>query len=141
MEQGCEHADGSPIGKCAVCDRTVCSECYRDLFGTMICDQHADLEDESAWELIGMYTDASAATEQRFVLDDAGITSLVVDQGDEAIELYAPAEERDDAFAALSGTGDECFVCDDCQIQFSRAFGECPVCGEKPVEHEGDYEG
>jgi hypothetical protein len=90
MEHGCEHEESSPIGKCAICGRTVCSECYREVFSAMICDLHQNLEDEAEWELVGYYADPSLLAERRYTLEDNGITSLVVETDDETIELYVP---------------------------------------------------
>ena len=63
--EGCEHTEASPIGKCAICDRTVCSDCYRSIFNGMICDLHQALEDESDWALVGLYTSENALDERR----------------------------------------------------------------------------
>ena len=55
MEEVCEHLESSPIGHCSICGRTVCTDCYREIFNAMICDQHEKLEDEGEWELVGYY--------------------------------------------------------------------------------------
>lgn len=129
--EGCEHTESSPIGKCAICDRTVCSECYNEVFGSMICDLHRGLEDEADWELAGHYVTSSVVEERRYVLEESGITSLVVDGDDEAVELYVPANEKEDAYSALTASaGDEVF-CGDCMIEHSRELDACPVCGAK----------
>ena len=138
MEHGCEHTEGSPIGKCSICDRTVCGECYRDIFGTMICDLHQSLQDEGSWELVGYYSSTAPLVQRRYVLEDAGITSLVVDTDEEKVELYVPAEERDDAFEALLGDRHDTSICDDCHIQYSSEFHECPLCGVKPENQPGE---
>ncbi len=131
MEHGCEHTEGSPIGKCAICERTVCSDCYRDVFNSMICNLHQDLEDEAEWELVGFYSETSALKQRRYLLEDAGITSLVVETDEENIELYVPGDEKDDAFDMLAATGDDTSVCSDCHIQYSSGLGACPICGVK----------
>lgn len=136
MEQGCEHAEGSPIGKCAICERTVCTECYNDVFGTMICDLHAGLEDDSAWELVGLFSDRALVVQRRYVLEENGLTSLVVDSDEDAVELYVPSELKDDAFAALSAVADDELRCPECKILFTRDMENCPVCGAQPQEHE-----
>ncbi|MFQ5511232.1 MAG: hypothetical protein ACE5EO_05230 [Candidatus Krumholzibacteriia bacterium] len=138
MEPGCEHTEGSPIGKCAICDRTVCSDCYRDVFNSMICDLHQELEDEAEWELVGFYSETSMLVQRRYALEENGITSLVTEPDEESIELYVPGDERDDAFEALKGLGEETVECSDCQIQFSLGLGACPVCGVKSVQVKGE---
>lgn len=138
MEQGCEHTEGSPIGKCAICDRTVCSECYNDVFGAMICDLHPGLEDESSWELVGFFTDAVSLAERRYSLEEGGITSLMVESDDESIELYVPNDDKDDAFAILCSSSEEENVCMDCGIQYSHEMDACPVCGAKASEAGDD---
>lgn len=131
MENGCEHTEGSPIGKCAICDRTVCGDCYRDVFNAMICDLHRELEDEAEWELIGFYSDSSALAQRRYVLEEHGITSLIAEPDEESVELYVPRNEKDDAYDALSGTADDTFACSDCRIQYSAGLDTCPICGVK----------
>ena len=61
MGSECEHLDGALMGKCAICENMVCSECFQTLFNAMICSAHEDLEDESEWELIGFHTSSSAS--------------------------------------------------------------------------------
>ena len=134
MEHGCEHTDGSPIGKCAICGRTVCSECYQDIFGAMICDLHRGLEDESSWELVGFFADTPELAERRYALEENGITSLIVDYEEDAVELYVPNEDKDDAFAALTASGEEEYGCPECRIQFTKEMHACPVCGAAPAD-------
>ena len=136
MEHGCEHAEGSPIGKCAICDRTVCTECYNDVFGTMICDLHKGLEDDSAWELVGLFSDRALVVQRRYALEENGLTSLVVDTDEDTVELYVPSEEKDDAFASLSAAADDEFRCPECKILFTRDMESCPVCGAPPHDAE-----
>ena len=138
MEEGCEHTEASPIGKCAICDRTVCADCYNDVFGAMICDLHQGLEDDSEWELVGIFTDATLVARQRYDLEESGITVLAVDAEDDNIEVYVPNEERDDAFAALTASADAENSCPDCQIQFGENLANCPVCGAKPARAGGE---
>ena len=135
--EGCEHTEASPIGKCAICDRTVCSECYNDLFGMMICDLHSALEEESEWELVGFFSDAGFMAQRRYVLEEHGITSLVVDNEEEAVELYVSNEEKDDAFAVLSASAEDEHSCSECKIQFGKDMENCPVCGAKPTDIGG----
>lgn len=138
MEEGCEHTEASLIGKCAICDRTVCTECYNDVFGAMICDLHPGLEDESEWELVGIFTDASLVDQRRFDLEESGIAALVVDGEDENIEVYVPSDEKADAFATLAAAAGEEQNCPECQIQFAGDIENCPVCGEKPAGAGGE---
>lgn len=139
MEHGCEHAEASPIGKCAICGRMVCSDCYHEVFSTMICDLHTDLEDESSWELVGFYSDAASLAERRFVMEESGLISLAVEVDEESVELYVPQEEKDHAYAALMSTAEDTYLCRDCHVQYSQELGVCPVCGVRTVEH-GDEE-
>jgi hypothetical protein len=136
MVAECEHEDGTPIGKCAICERTVCTECYRTVFSETICDAHEALEEESEWELIGFYTDAAAPAQRRYILEDNGVTSLVVEADADMIELYVPVTEKEDAFAALQSSADDSYFCEDCQIQYSKDLGACPLCGIKSEEHD-----
>jgi hypothetical protein len=136
MEHGCEHIEGSPIGKCAICERTVCTECYNEVFGAMICDLHAGLEDDSEWELVAFFSDATLVTPRRYVLEENGITSLVVDHEDEAVELYVPNDEKEDAFASLLISADEETTCGECRILFAKELDSCPICGSKPMDIE-----
>lgn len=137
-EESCEHLDGSPIGKCAICGKTVCSECYRTVFSEMICDEHEALEEESAWELIGLYSDGSGLDEKRFELEEHGIVSIVVTDNDDAVELYVPAEEKEDGYSALKMSDDESPVCTDCMIQYSPDTDACPICGKLTADSDGD---
>ncbi len=142
MDRGCDHVDGSPMGVCAICGKTVCSECYRTVFNEMVCDEHEALEDESAWELVGIYTDASSVPEKRFLLEENGIASIAGQSDDEMVELYVPVEEKDEGFAVLHASGDEGPVCSECRIQFSADMDACPLCGGKrdgaDMEESGD---
>jgi hypothetical protein len=97
----------------------------------MICDQHKGMEDESDWELVGYYTDTTMLEERRYSLEEAAVATLVVDSEDEATEIYVPAAEKDDAFAALSVMADGEHMCAECKIQYSADLSECPVCGAK----------
>ena len=138
MELGCEHTEGSPIGKCAICDRTVCSDCYRDIFSAMICDMHEELEDEAEWELVGYYSSSAVLDQRRYTLEEHGVTSLVVESEEDSIELYVPIEEKDDAYVALTASAEEENYCEDCRVQYSADMTACPVCGVKAVR--GDAE-
>jgi len=140
MGEGCGHQDGSPIGKCAVCGKTVCSDCYSTIFNEMICDEHEGLDDESAWETIGFYSDESIAADKRFLLEDNGISSLTVESDDDVIELYVPAESKDEAFSVLQTSIDEARSCDECQVQYSSDIDACPLCGEVWPDAEGTDE-
>jgi RNA polymerase subunit RPABC4/transcription elongation factor Spt4 len=134
MEEGCEHLEGSPIGKCAICTKTVCSECYRTVFSEVICDEHESLEEESAWELVGLYADSGTLDEKRFELEEHGIVSIVVEDDEDAVELYVPAEEKEDGYAALKMSGDDAPVCAECMIQYSPDTEVCPICGKKTAD-------
>jgi RNA polymerase subunit RPABC4/transcription elongation factor Spt4 len=131
MERGCDHADGSPMGMCAICGKTVCSECYRTVFNEMICDEHEALEDESAWELVGIYTEDSGIADKRYLLEENGISSIAGQSEDEMVELYVPADDRDEGFAVLCSSGDDGAMCKECRIQFSADMDACPLCGER----------
>jgi hypothetical protein len=135
--EGCEHAEGSPIGKCAICERTVCSECYNEVFGSMICDQHRRMEDESEWALVGHYTQGEGIDERRYALEESGVTSLVVEGEDEAVELYVPISEKQDGFATLSAIAGDESLCEECEIEYSKDLDACPVCGAKNEGQSG----
>ncbi len=136
MGEGCNHLDASPIGKCAICGKTVCSECYSTLFNEMICDEHGGLEEESAWVVIGYYSDDSIVVDKRFLLEDNGISSLSVETDDDVIELYIPGEAKDEAFAALQSSNDEARSCGECQVEYSSDIDSCPLCGEPSPDAE-----
>jgi hypothetical protein len=129
MEKGCDHVDGSPMGMCAVCGKTVCSECYRTVFNEMICDEHETLEDESAWELIAVYSDATVVPDRRYQLEENGISSIAVQGDEDAMELYVPAGERDEGFALLQSGTEDAGICLHCRIQYSLDQEACPLCG------------
>jgi hypothetical protein len=129
--EGCEHAESSPIGKCAICERTVCGDCYQEVFGAMICDQHRGLEDESDWALVGYYTPRTVDIEERrYALEESGVTSLMVETDDETTELYVPESEKEDAFQALASSSGDDVMCTECEIEYSHDLDACPVCGE-----------
>jgi hypothetical protein len=138
MEERCEHLDGSPIGKCAICGRTVCADCYRTVFNEMICDSHQALEEESAWELVGFYTDAATVADRRFLLEDSGIVTIAVESDEEATELYVPGEDKDDGYAVLQLSSEESRHCGDCRIQYSRDLSSCPLCGVRSPDDGSD---
>ena len=140
MEDGCDHLEGSPVGKCVICGKTVCSECYRSVFSEIICDEHESLEEESAWELVGLYGDYGPLEEKQFELEEHGIVSIVVDADGDSVELYVPAEEKEDAYAVLTTTGDDSPVCEECMIQFSQDMEACPICGEKAEEADDEVD-
>ena len=130
----CEHEEGSPMGNCAICGAMTCSECFRTIFNQTICADHEDLEDESCWELVGFYTDETALDERRYYLEEQGITSIVVDTEEEAIELYVLVEEKEDAYAALISSGEDSLFCPSCQVQYSPELLTCPLCGVRVAE-------
>ena len=136
MDDRCEHLDGAYMGKCAICDDMVCGECFQTLFNTVICGNHGDLEDESAWELIGFYNSTGAVEERRYFLQEQNITSIMVETDEDVVELYVPIEEKDDAFAALSGASEEILSCESCKVFYSQEMGTCPICGVRQVGDE-----
>jgi len=136
MGPECEHLDGDYVGKCAICGDMACGECFQTLFNTVICGAHQQLEDESAWELLGFYSSTAALEERRFFLMDQGVTSIVVESEDDMTELYVPIEEKDDAYETLSGAGENILQCDSCQVFYSEEVGTCPICGVRHVEEE-----
>jgi hypothetical protein len=131
----CDHSDGTLVGACAVCGDPVCSECFTSLFNTVICAIHEGLDDEGEWELIAFYTTSGPVDSVRFYLDDHGVQSIAVAGDEEAVELYVPIAEKDDAWALLEGgeAGDEMVRCDECRVYYSREAGECPICGGSEV--------
>ena len=139
--ESCEHLESAPIGKCSICDATVCSDCYREVFSAMICDQHEALEDEGEWQLVGFYSVDTSLEERRYVMEEQGITSLVVDGDGEAVELYVPNDEKADAYAALSSlAGKESHLCEGCSIEFSADIEECPLCGTPAADVAGNHD-
>jgi hypothetical protein len=102
----------------------------------MICDGHPELEEESAWELVGFYLDAATLADRRFLLEDSGIMSIAVETDDDTTELYVAAEEKEDGYNILQTSGEEVCHCEDCEIQFSVDIGSCPLCGAKRTERE-----
>ena len=136
MDQECEHLNGDYVGKCAICGDMVCGECFQTLFNTVICAAHEQLEDESAWELLGFYGGSASLDEPRHFLQEQGIMSVVVETEDDTIEMYVPIDEKNDAFEVLSGTGEETVECDNCRVIYSDEIGTCPICGVRQVEEE-----
>ena len=132
----CEHVDGDIMGSCAICGDTVCGECMQTVFDTMICSAHGELGDEGSWELVGFYSSPSSIEDRRFYLNEQGLTSLAVDADDNITELYVPVEEKDEAFAALSGASEDMLHCEECRVYYSPELGTCPVCGTRAVEEE-----
>lgn len=130
----CEHLDGSVMGKCAICGDMVCSECYRSVYNQMICSGHEELEDESAWEVIGFYSESDALEEARFALRERELTTLVVEADADTIELYVPPEEKNDAWEILTALADGYSGCSSCHAHFSEDIGICPICGLKPSD-------
>jgi len=141
LEEVCEHLESSPIGNCSICGRTVCTDCYREIFNAMICDQHENLEDEGEWELVGYYAVGTDLEERRYILEDHAITSLVVEGDQDGVELYVTTEDKDDAYASLSaaaGAGSQ--LCGACKIEVSADIEECPLCGNPPAaSHDTGY--
>lgn len=129
--QECEHLDSDVMGKCAICGNMVCSECYRTVFGQMICSAHEELEDESEWDVIGFYNDFDVVAEVRFELKEQGLTSLELEADADTIELYVPPDEKDDAWEAILEVSGEFNTCEECQVHFSSEIGICPICGNK----------
>ncbi|NIM22627.1 MAG: hypothetical protein GTN64_09495 [Candidatus Latescibacteria bacterium] len=122
------------MGTCSICGEMVCSECFRTVFNQVICDGHADLEDESAWELVGLYTSEGSLAERRYYLEEQAITSINVETDDETFELYVSEDEKEDAYAALVSSSEETLYCPVCQIQYAREMQECPLCGAQGQE-------
>ncbi len=122
------------MGMCAICGKSVCSECYRTVFNETICDEHTTLEDESAWELVGMFADPSVVADRRYRLEENGISSLSVQSDEDVIELYVPAEERVEGFAVLQASAEEGGLCYECRIQYPADHDVCPLCGGKHTE-------
>ena len=130
----CDHEEGSPMGNCAICGDMTCSECFRTIFNKTICAAHEDLEDESCWELVGFYTSESVLAERRYYLEGQGLTSIVVDTDEEAIELYVPEEEKEDAYLALVSSGGTMLFCPSCRAQYAPDLNACPLCGVKSTK-------
>jgi len=122
------------MGMCAICGKTVCSECYRTVFNETICDEHLALEDESGWELVGMFADPAVVVDRRYRLEENGIASLSVQSDEDVIELYVPAEEKVEGFAVLQATAEEGGLCYECRIQYPADHDVCPLCGGKHTE-------
>ncbi len=125
----CEHPDGDIMGSCAICGGMVCGECARPVFNVTICNEHGALEDEGAWELIGFYTSQAAVDTRKYILDEAGVAALVNEGDEDVSELYVPVDERDEAYAALSGNSEDSVECETCRVFYSPEMGVCPVCG------------
>lgn len=136
MGTECEHPNGDFMGKCAICENMVCGECFQTIFNTMICGEHEELVDESAWEMLGFYTSLASLEERRQFLQDQGVTSIAVESEEDTAELYVPIEEKDDAFEALQGDSDDVLQCDSCKVFFSKETEACPICGVRCVEEE-----
>lgn len=131
MGNDCEHEEGAPMGACSICGEMTCSECFRTVFNQPICDGHEDLEDESAWELVGFYPNEDPLAERRFHLNEQEITSIVVEADDGTIELYVPELEKQNAFETLVADGENCLSCPACQVEFAKEMELCPLCGGK----------
>lgn len=125
----CEHSEGNIMGKCAICGDLVCGDCFEEIFNTMVCGNHEGMLDEGDWELVGLYTVDHPMEDRRYFLNEQGVTSLLVATDDDTIELYVPAAEKADAFAALGGETDGLLECTGCQVQYAQESGVCPVCG------------
>jgi hypothetical protein len=136
MATDCEHLDGDFMGKCAICGDMVCGECMQTIFNTIICSAHEELEDESAWELLGFFSNQTALEERRYFLQEQMVTSIIVEAEDDIIELYVPIEEKDDAYEALRGSDEDVLRCDNCQVFYSEDVGVCPICGVRQVQEE-----
>lgn len=122
------------MGNCSICGRTVCTDCYRDIFNAMICDQHEALEDEGQWELVGYYAPDTDLEERRYILEDHAITSLAVEGDQDGVELYVTVDEKDDAYASLAAVaGGTSHLCGACKIEISADIEECPLCGNPPA--------
>ena len=115
----CEHLEGSPIGKCAICGTVVCDECFRQVHSQIICDAHQSIEDESAWELIGSYAEAGILEERRFLLRDQDIPALEVEPDADTYELYVPTDEKDTAWETLTDDPGGTLHCSECKIEYS----------------------
>lgn len=139
--EACDHADGSPVGQCAICDQMVCSECLRSVFNEVICDAHGELEDESEWALVGFYSDTEGLDERRYTLSDHSISSLVVAVDEETIELYVPNDHKEEAFALLSTSTEGTVLCLECKIEFAKTIGTCPLCGVTRVQDAAESAG
>jgi hypothetical protein len=124
------------MGQCAICGDMTCGECFQTIFNTVICGEHEELEDESSWELLGVFEDLSQSEETRSFLQDQGITSIAVESEDDTAELYVPIDEKDDAFEAAQGLSEDALQCDDCKVYFSKETGICPICGVRYAEEE-----
>jgi hypothetical protein len=101
----------------------------RTVFNQIICESHEDLEDETAWELVGFYTSESSLEERRYYLEEQGITSVVVETDDDTIELYVPEVEKEDAYNALASSSEETISCSNCHVEFASEMQVCPLCG------------
>lgn len=132
----CEHLDGNLMGKCAICGDMVCGECFQSIFNSVICSNHKELEDEGEWELMGFFTDSTAAEERRYFLSEQSLTSIVVEGDDDLIEFYVPVEEKEDAYNALLGPSEDVVNCENCQVLYSAEIEACPICGARNVDQE-----
>ena len=139
--EACDHADGSPVGQCGICDQMVCSECFRSVFNEVICDAHGELEDESEWVLVGFYADTEGLDERRYTLADHSVVSIVTAVDEESIELYVPNDDKDEAFALLSAPSDETVLCSECKIEFAKSIGVCPLCDVTRVQDAAESAG
>jgi hypothetical protein len=101
------------------------------VFNQTICGDHEDLEDESAWEMVGFYPSEDPLAERRYYLEEQGIISIVVEADDGTMELYVPENDKDNAYETLVGNGDDYLSCQACQVEFAKEMEICPLCGGK----------
>lgn len=132
----CEHPDENYVGKCAICGDMVCGDCFQTLFTGMICDEHGDLEDESAWELVGFYTSQHVLEERRYALEENSLASIAVETEDDIIELWVPGDQKEESIETMMVPSDETMRCPACSIFYSKDMGACPVCGIREPETE-----
>jgi len=90
--------------------------------------------------LVGIFADPTVVADRRFRLEENGISSLSVQSDEDVIELYVPAEEKDEGFAVLQGSAEEGGLCHECRIQYPADHEVCPLCGGKHTEPEGRSE-
>lgn len=145
----CErHPDREAVGQCALCGRTLCSECDAGDRIYHRCDAHAEVPIIEGWAQVLAIPDAMEAGLIADNLRAEGVEGRVLDQKDHSafpvefgdlarVRVLVPTYAYEEAERLIAGhrdaVGEVSFGCPNCGEPYEEGQRVCGACGEALV--------